>query len=375
MTVALTFLGLLVVTFLIGRVVPVDPVLAVVGDRAPQSVYDRVYLELGLDKPLWQQFLIYLRKVLTGDFGKSLLTKNPILADIRRVFPATLELATVGILIGTLVGVPMGVLAAVRHGRLADQVVRVLGLVGYSAPIFWLGLLGAPRLLRPARLGRGAGPHRHRLRVRRHPPDRPPARRQRAAGPLGRLPQRLRHIILPASLLGYFSMAYISRMTRSFMLQRARARNTSTTARVKGLSEWRIIWGHALAQRRGAARHRHRALLRRPARRLGADRDRLRLAGPRPVPDQLAAERRHERRARRHAGDRRRLRRPQPRSPTCSTPCSTRACAGDDRDRATGSSPTSRPRAARRGSARPTAPGSPSAPTASPWSASPSSSC
>ena len=86
-TVALTFLGLLLVTFLIGRVVPIDPVLAAVGDRAPAEVYERVKQELGLDLPLWQQFWLYLKKVLAGDFGRSVLTSNPVLVDIRRVLP------------------------------------------------------------------------------------------------------------------------------------------------------------------------------------------------------------------------------------------------------------------------------------------------
>ncbi len=246
MTVALTFLGLLVVTFLIGRVVPVDPVLAVVGDRAPKSVYDRVYLELGLDKPLWQQFWIYLQKVLAGDLGDSLLTKNPITTDIRRVFPATIELATVGILIGTLLGVPLGVLAAVRHGRLADQVVRVLGLVGYSAPIFWLGLLGL--LVFYARLGWVAGPGRIDIAYEYDVTRQTGLLLLDSAlqGRWAAFRNAFGHIILPGALLGYFSIAYISRMTRSFMLHEL-GQEYVTTARVKGISERRIIWGHALS--------------------------------------------------------------------------------------------------------------------------------
>lgn len=245
LTLVLTFLGLLVVTFLIGRVVPADPVLAVVGDRAPKQVYDRVFLELGLDKPLWEQFLIYLRHVLTGDFGESLLTKQPILSDIGRVFPATVELSTAAILIGTLIGVPMGVLAAVRHGRLADQVVRVLGLVGYSAPIFWLGLLAL--LVFYARLGWVAGPGRIDIAYEYDVTRQTGLLLLDAAlqGQWSAFRDALSHIILPASLLGYFSMAYISRMTRSFMLQEL-AQEYVTTARVKGVPERRIIWGHAL---------------------------------------------------------------------------------------------------------------------------------
>ena len=244
-TVALTFLGLLVVTFLIGRVVPVDPVLAVVGDRASQSVYDRVFLELGLDKPLYQQFWIYLQKVLSGDFGQSFLTKRDIVDDIRRVFPATLELATVAILIGTLIGVPVGVWAAVRQGRLADQVVRVLGLVGYSAPIFWLGLLGL--LVFYARLQWVAGPGRIDIAYEYALTPKTGLLLLDSAmqGKWDVFRNVFSHIILPASLLGYFSMAYISRMTRSFMLNEL-AQEYVTTARVKGVPEWRIIWVHAL---------------------------------------------------------------------------------------------------------------------------------
>lgn len=245
LTVAVTFFGLLLVTFLIGRVVPVDPVLAVVGDRASQSTYDKAFIELGLDKPIWEQFLIYLQKMLTGNFGESLLTKKPIAQDIARVFPATLELASVAIIIGTVVGIPAGVLAAVRQGGLADQVVRVLGLVGYSAPIFWLGLIGL--LVFYANLGWVAGPGRIDIAYEYS------VTRQTGLllidtamqGQWSAFRNVFSHIILPAALLGYFSMAYISRMTRSFMLQEL-SQEYVVTARVKGVPEWRIIWLHAL---------------------------------------------------------------------------------------------------------------------------------
>ena len=244
-SVALTFLGLLFVTFLIGRVVPVDPVLSVVGDRASQTVYDRVYIELGLDKPLIQQFWIYLQKVFTGDFGDSFMTKRPILDDIIRVFPATLELATFGVILGTILGVPLGVLAAVKQGRLADQVVRVVGLIGYSAPIFWLGLLGL--LIFYAKLGWVAGPGRIDISFEY---DITPTTGlllidSAMQGKWAAFQNIFSHIILPASLLGYFSMAYISRMTRSFMLNEL-AQEYVIAARVKGVPEWRIIWVHAL---------------------------------------------------------------------------------------------------------------------------------
>jgi peptide/nickel transport system permease protein len=244
-SVALTFLGLLLVTFLIGRVVPVDPVLAVVGDRAPAHVYERVRLELGLDRPLLEQFWIYISKVMTGDFGTSVLTANKVIDDIARVFPATLELATVGILIGTVLGVPIGVLAAVRQGRLVDQVVRVFGLVGYSAPIFWLGLMAL--LVFYARLDWTAGPGRLDIAYEYYVTPKTGMLLVDSAmqGQWGVFANAFSHIILPGCLLGYFSMAYISRMTRSFMLNEL-AQEYIVTARVKGIAEWRIVWGHAL---------------------------------------------------------------------------------------------------------------------------------
>jgi len=245
LTVATTFLGLLAVTFFIGRVVPIDPALAIVGDRAPAHVVERVRLELGLHLPLYQQFWIYLKQALSGDFGTSVLTTNPVLTDIKRVFPATIELATVGTIIGAVLGVPLGVLAAVKRGSIIDQIVRVIGLVGYSVPIFWLGLLAL--LLFYAKLNWVAYPGR--VDIVYEYSFTPvtgffilDATMQRQWDVLWDL---LRHIILPGSLLGYFSLAYISRMTRSFMLNEL-SQEYIVAARAKGLSEARIIWFHAL---------------------------------------------------------------------------------------------------------------------------------
>lgn len=140
-TVITTYLGLLAVTFFIGRIIPIDPVLAVLGDRAPTAVVERTREAMGLNLPLYQQFFIYVKSALTGDFGTSVLTTNPVMEDIKRVFPATMELATIGTIIGAVFGIPLGVLAAVKRDSLADQIVRVIGLIGYSVPIFWLALL------------------------------------------------------------------------------------------------------------------------------------------------------------------------------------------------------------------------------------------
>ncbi len=245
MVILLTYLGLLAVTFFIGRVMPIDPVLAIVGDRAPEHVYARVREEMGLNKPLYQQFGIYLGKVVQGDFGTSVLTSNPVLQDIRKTFPATIELATLGILIGAGFGVPLGVWAAVRRGSLVDQVVRVMGLIGYSVPIFWLGLMGL--VLFYAKLDWVAGPGRIDVSFEySFTPDTGFLLLDTARqGQWDAFWNVLSHLILPASLLGYFSLAYISRMTRSFMLNELAAEYI-VAARAKGLSEARIIWRHAL---------------------------------------------------------------------------------------------------------------------------------
>jgi len=245
LVVALTYLGLLAVTFFIGRVIPIDPVLAIVGDRAPEHVVQRVREELGLNKPLWEQFAIYVSKAVRGDFGTSVLTSNPVWDDIKRTFPATLELATCGIIIGAGFGVPLGVWAAVRRGGPADHVVRVMGLVGYSVPIFWLGLMAL--VLFYAKLGWVGGPGRIDVAFE-YSVERVTGLLlvdAALAGEWEAFRNAFSHLVLPASLLGYFSLAYISRMTRSFMLAEL-AQEYIVAARAKGLSETRIIWRHAL---------------------------------------------------------------------------------------------------------------------------------
>jgi peptide/nickel transport system permease protein len=240
-----TYFGLLAVTFFIGRVVPIDPVLAILGDRAPNHVVERVRQEMGFNLPLYQQFFIYIKGILSGDFGNSVLTTNPVMVDIRRAFPATVELATLGTLIGAFVGVPLGVLAAVRRGSIADQVVRVIGLIGYSVPIFWLALISL--VIFYAQLRWVAFPGRIDIvfEYTFTPITGFYLLDSAWQGQWDVFYDVFRHIILPASLLGYFSLAYISRMTRSFMLNEL-SQEYIVAARAKGLSETRVIWGHAL---------------------------------------------------------------------------------------------------------------------------------
>ncbi len=243
--VAVTFTGLLLVTFLIGRVVPIDPVLAVVGDKASAQVYEQAYIAMGLHLPLWHQFFIYLGNVLSGDLGVSVLTARPVLEDILRVFPATFELAITATCIGVVFGIPLGVFSAVYRGSFLDQVTRVIGLLGYSLPIFWLGLLGLMVFYVQLDILPGPG----RIDVFYEDIVDPVTGFLLIdcilAGERDIFFNALKHVILPATLLGYYSMAYLSRMTRSFMIDQLRQEYV-LTARVKGIAEWRVIWGHAL---------------------------------------------------------------------------------------------------------------------------------
>jgi len=239
-----TFFGLLFVTFVIGRMMPIDPVLAAVGDRASVSTYNQVRAEMGLDLPLWHQFLIYAWKVLHGDFGMSILTARPVLEDLIRVFPATAELATVGIIIGVVLGIPLGVWSAVYRNSFLDHVMRVLGLVGYSVPIFWLGIMGL--LIFYLELQWVGGPGRLDVYLDGEVPtvtgmilvD------SLLADDWEVFDNAFSHIILPASLLGYYSLAYVCRMTRSLMLEQLN-QEYLITARVKGTPERRVVWRHA----------------------------------------------------------------------------------------------------------------------------------
>lgn len=244
MVTALTFLGLLAITFFIGRIIPIDPVLAVVGDRATPEQYAVAAAELGVDRPLGVQFADYVTNVLQGDLGRSVSTGRAVAEDLARVFPATLEMATLGILLGVLLGVPMGVAAAAHQGSWADQVIRVLGLLGYAVPAFWLGLVGLAVFY--GGLGWVAGPGR--IDVFYDGLVEPVTGLLLVDSAVARdwtvFANAWSHIALPAAILGFFSLAYIARMTRSFMLDQL-GQEFITTARVKGVSEWRVIWVHA----------------------------------------------------------------------------------------------------------------------------------
>lgn len=240
----LTLLGLVLVTFLIGRVMPIDPVLAIVGDRAPQDVVERARMELGLDQPLYAQFWRYLTDILRGDFGRSVMTGNTVLHDIGRFFPATIELATAALLIALALGIPVGVLSAVRQDSWTDRLVRIFCLAGHSLPTFVLALLAL--LFFYARLGWFPASGRQGFLFDGEVPVLTGMITLDAAldGQWGAFVDALHHLALPALVLGYYSLAYIARMVRAFMLEQLRSEYV-ITARVKGLPEARVIWRHA----------------------------------------------------------------------------------------------------------------------------------
>ena len=243
-SLAITLLGLTAVTFGIGRLIRTDPVLAVVGDHATREVYDKVRIAMGLDRSILEQYLAYLGKVLTGDLGKSVLTSHPVLADLMQFFPATFELATIATVLGVVLGVPAGVAAGAMKGRWPDHVVRIVGLFGYSMPVFWLGLVGLALFYGRLNWVAGTG----RLDVGYD--DIVTARTgvilidSALAGEWAVFRNAVAHIVLPAGILGYFSLAYIARMTRSFIIDQL-SQEYVTAARIKGRSFWGAVWGHA----------------------------------------------------------------------------------------------------------------------------------
>ena len=243
-SIPITLFGLVLVTFLIGRVMPIDPVLAILGDRAPEDVIARTRIEMGLDRPLPVQFFRYLGQILRGDFGNSVMTSHPVMQDIGHFFPATIELASFAMLLAVAIGIPLGVLAASRQGSTTDSVVRIFCLTGQSVPVFVLALLSL--LVFYARLGWAPGTGRADVVFEDMIPtitgfltvD------SLIEGNWDAFWDALAHLAQPAGVLAWFSIAYIARMTRAFMLD-ALSGEYILTARAKGLSSRRILWRHA----------------------------------------------------------------------------------------------------------------------------------
>ena len=210
-----TLLGVLVVTFLLLYVAPGDPVQAMVGERADAATIARLRAELHLDDPLPLQFAHYVGGVVRGDLGTSYITRRPILQDLTERFPATLQLAGAAMLFAACTGITLGILGAWRPGGWFDRFTAIGAYLGVSFPVYWVGLL---LILLFA------------VRLSWFPPS----------GYGG-----FAFLVLPALTLGMRSVAFLARMTRAAM-QETLGSDFVRTARAKGLSEWRVVLGHAL---------------------------------------------------------------------------------------------------------------------------------
>ncbi|MEX0807943.1 MAG: ABC transporter permease subunit [Dongiaceae bacterium] len=239
-----TFFGVTLLTFSMVRLIPGDPVELMAGERgiAPER-HAQLLAELGLDKPLLLQYFYYIVDVLTGDLGKSFVTKKPILVEFFTLFPATIELSICAILFALILGVPAGIIAAVRRGRVVDYTVMGVSLTGYSMPIFWWGLLLI--ILFSVNLGWTPVSGRISLIYFFEPVTGFMLIDTLLSGQEGAFRSALHHLVLPTVVLGTIPLAVIARMTRSAMLE-VLSEDYIRTARAKGLRPWRVVAVHAL---------------------------------------------------------------------------------------------------------------------------------
>ena len=239
-------LGVSLLVFLISHLVPADPVVAFISQRniSDPEIVAAFKAKWGLDLPLYQQYLIYLKNLLHGDLGISIRTHRPVLADLGEYFPATIELAVFATIVAVIFGLAFGIISATMRNSFVDQFLRAISVLGVSAPSFWVALVFL--YLFYFRLGIAAGPGRLSARV---------------AAPqaithlyvLDALLQRqwqvaldaCRHLLLPGIVLGLFTMGLITRTARSSLLE-VLSKEYIRTARAKGLSEIFVILRHAL---------------------------------------------------------------------------------------------------------------------------------
>jgi peptide/nickel transport system permease protein len=237
--------GITVISFVLSHAVPADPVTANVGEQASAdpTVVAAFRHRWGLDKPLYQQYLIYLWNLGHGDMGTSITTKQPVLLDLRQHLPATIELAVPAMALGILIGIPLGILSAVNRARFLDEAARIVSMAGVSMPVFWLGLMAM--LVFYAHLGIAPSPGR--LTAAISPPkfvtgflllDSLAARRfdviQDWSG----------HLVLPTVVLSLYGLSRIIRVMRGSMLETL-DEDYIRTARAKGLRRWSVILRHA----------------------------------------------------------------------------------------------------------------------------------
>ena len=239
-----TFVGVAIVAFSFIRLLPGDPVLLMAGERgmSPER-HAQLSAQLGFDQPLPIQFWHYLVGLFQGDFGQSIVTRRPVLDEFLSLFPATIELATVAILLAVLIGVPAGVLAAIKRGSWFDQTIMGTALVGYSMPIFWWGLLLI--ILFSGTLGWTPVSGRISLLYFFPPVTGFMLIDSLLSGQAGAFKSAVSHLILPGIVLATIPLAVIARQTRSAMLE-VLSEDYVRTARAKGLSSFRVVGVHAL---------------------------------------------------------------------------------------------------------------------------------
>ncbi|WP_320821492.1 ABC transporter permease subunit [Reinekea sp.] len=239
-----TFIGVSILTFSLIHMIPGNPVTVMGGERgfsAEQTA--EISAMLGLDKPLWQQYFVYVGNVLQGNLGTSFITREPVLDEFMTLFPATIELSFFAALFALLVGLPLGIIAATKRGSFFDHSVMTISLTGYSMPIFWWGLL----LILLVSIQLDLTPVAGRIDVLYWVDEVTGFMIIDAwlSGEEGAVKSALAHLVLPSIVLGTIPMAVIARMTRSSMLE-VLGEDYIRTARAKGLSPFRVTMKHAL---------------------------------------------------------------------------------------------------------------------------------
>lgn len=239
-----TFIGITIIAFSFVRVLPGDPVLLMAGERGlTEDRYNALLKEFGYDRPIWQQYLDYLGNLLTGDFGNSLVSKQPVLEEFAARFPATLELSLCAMIIALAIGIPAGIIAASKRGSFLDQTIMGTALVGYSMPIFWWGLLLIIVFSGIMQWTPVSG--RISLLYFFPPVTGFMLIDSFLSGQKGAFTSAFSHLVLPSIVLGTIPLAVIARQTRSAMLE-VLGEDYVRTARAKGLSSRRVVGIHAL---------------------------------------------------------------------------------------------------------------------------------